>query len=81
MDDSAFMTAHLHRCHRFSASNVILAGATLQIVRVVTQGIRPYALCQSVENRHPAEENGPHTSPYLSFYGRLYGGNMCNVKT
>ena len=23
-----------------------------------------------------------HTSsPYLSFYGRLYGGNMCNVKT
>ena len=19
--------------------------------------------------------------PYLSFYGRLYGGNMCNVKT
>ena len=28
-----------------------------------------------------AEENGPHTSPYLSFYGRLYGGNMCNVKT
>ena len=36
---------------------------------------------QSVENRHPAEENGPHTSPYLSFYGRLYGGNMCNVKT
>ena len=23
----------------------------------------------------------PHTSPYLSFYGRLYGGNMCNVKT
>ena len=21
------------------------------------------------------------TSPYLSFYGRLYGGNMCNVKT
>ena len=30
---------------------------------------------------HPAEENGPHTSPYLSFYGRLYGGNMCNVKT
>ena len=22
------------------------------------------------ENRHPAEENGPHTSPYLSFYGR-----------
>ena len=42
-----------------------------------------YAACnsQSVENRHPAEENGPHTSPYLSFYGRLYGGNMCNVKT
>ena len=36
---------------------------------------------QSVENRHPAEENGPHTSPYLRFYGRLYGGNMCNVKT
>ena len=36
---------------------------------------------QSVEIRHPAEENGPHTSPYLSFYGRLYGGNMCNVKT
>ena len=28
-----------------------------------------------------SEENGPHTSPYLSFYGRLYGGNMCNVKT
>ena len=28
-----------------------------------------------------AEENGPHTSPYLSFYGRLYGGNTCNVKT
>ena len=24
---------------------------------------------------------GCHTSPYLSFYGRLYGGNMCNVKT
>ena len=22
----------------------------------------------------------PHTA-YLSFYGRLYGGNMCNVKT
>ena len=37
MDDSAFMTAHLHRCHRFSASNVILAGATLQIVRVVVR--------------------------------------------
>ena len=29
------------------------------------------------ENRHLAEENGPHTSPYLSFYGRLYGGHMC----
>ena len=28
-----------------------------------------------------AKENGPHTSQYLSFYGRLYGGNMCNVKT
>ena len=36
---------------------------------------------QSVENRHPAQEKRPHTSPYLSFYGRLYGGNMCNVKT
>ena len=23
----------------------------------------------------------PVTSPYLSFYGRLYGGNMCNVQT
>ena len=27
------------------------------------------------------KKNAPHTSPYLSFYGRLYGGNMCNVKT
>ena len=36
---------------------------------------------QSVQNRHPVEEKRPHTSPYLSFYGRLYGGNMCNVKT
>ena len=23
----------------------------------------------------------PIPPPYLSFYGRLYGGNMCNVKT
>ena len=23
----------------------------------------------------------PHTSPYLSFYGRLYGGNMCQNVT
>ena len=23
----------------------------------------------------------PIHPPYISFYGRLYGGNMCNVKT
>ena len=36
---------------------------------------------QSVEIRHPAKEMAPIHPPYISFYGRLYGGCMCNVKT
>ena len=35
---------------------------------------------QSAQIRHPAEEMAPIHPPYISFYGRLYGGSMCNVK-
>ena len=36
---------------------------------------------ESVEIRHPAEENGPHTSPIPKLLWQTVWGNMCNVKT
>ena len=45
---------------------------------MVRSGPKPNKRTKQITNLKAGETAN---SPYLSFYGRLYGGNMCNVKT